>query len=511
MSTDVLNSPDVVQIPDLLALRARSHPDAAPLSVDGTVHLTYGEWDARANAVAHGLLDRGLKRGDRVALYFGGLDWIEYAVAYLAVLKAGGTATHLNDVMGAQEVRRRLGHARAVGIIRSAALPAPAPFPGWTATTAEAETGDTSPVPVVIAPEDVADILYTSGTTGPAKPFLNPHGNASFGRGWGAHAEAIFDQSAPLLSPLPLGTAYSASTAGVFALTTTAPIIVSAPDDVEHMAELVARHRVASVMLRPKAAMEFVRTRVGDRHDLSSVSVLGVASGALPPRYARELLAMMPGARISTAYGGGSEAVPAHLRTVYDPDRPLNMGRAQTGTHLQITDDDGEPLPAGHLGEIWLKTAAPRRGYLDPAHDDRVFVRGWVRTGDIGRVDEDGELYFFDRGDDAVRSAGRLISSLEVENVLYEHPAVREAAAFAVPSPGAGQALEAAVVLDSGSDTSVPVRPVREAAAALRAFAAERLAPHQVPAAIHVLDELPRDGVSDKVLKVRLRERFAGR
>jgi len=497
VSTDFLGSAVAVQVPDLLSLRARQCPDRAPLSVEGKVWLTFGEWDARSNAVAHHLLDRGVRRGVRVGLLFAGMDWVDYAIAYFGVLKAGGTATHLCELLGHAEVRRRLGQAGAAGVIRGAALAAPEGFDGWTVTVAE--TGaDTSPVPARVAPEDIADILYTSGTTGPAKAFLNPHGNLSFGRGWGVQAEAIFDQDAPLLSPLPVGTAYSASTAGVFALTTTAPIIVSPPQDVERMAELIGRHRVASVMVRPRAAMRMVDTGVQARHDLTSVTVLGIASCSLPPRYGRQLLAMMPNARIATAYGGGSEAVPAHLRTQYDPRRPQNMGAAQPGTQMLIADEAGRPVPVGELGEIWLRTEAPRRFYLDQAMNEKVHVHGWVRTGDLGRVGPDGQLSFFDRMQDAIRTAGGLISSIEVENALYEHPAVDQAAVFGIPEGAREQRVIAAVTLMT--------LPGQEPD--LRAFLAGRIAPHKIPDAVHVLAVMPRHRVSDKILKFPLRERF---
>ena len=213
--------------------------------------------------------------------------------------------------------------------------------------------------------------------------------------------------------------------------------------------------------------MRMVQTRVAARHDLSSVSMLGVASGGLPPRYARELLAMMPRARIMTAYGGGSEAVPAHLRTIYDPGRPQNMGRPQPGTELLIAGPGGVQAPAGQLGEIWLRTQAPPRSYLDSRLNEQVFVRGWVRTGDLGRVDDGGELQFFDRGRDALRRDGNPISSLEIENALYEHPAVDEAAVVGVPAESQNQRLIAAVTLNPALPEPLPTE--------LRVFVAQRV------------------------------------
>src|SRR5271167_3900285 len=117
-----------------LQLRAASHPDLTPLCVDGKAWLSYGEWDARSNSVANTLINRGVGRGDRVGLLFAGLDWFDYAIAYFGVLKAGATATHLSDLLGPEEVRRRLAHASACGVIRGSEFPVPGFFDGWSMT-----------------------------------------------------------------------------------------------------------------------------------------------------------------------------------------------------------------------------------------------------------------------------------------------------------------------------------------------------------------------------------------
>lgn len=493
MSTD----PAFTPVTSLLARRARNHPQGTPLGVDGGTWLTFEEWETRSNTVARGLCERGVRRGDRIGLLFAGMDWFDYVVGYFGVLKAGATATHLCDLLGVDEVRRRLGHAAAVGLIHGSGLAAPDTFDGWTAQVRQLESSDTTPVAVQIGPEDICDILYTSGTTGPAKPLLNPHGNVSFGRGWSALAEDIFDQSRPLLSPLPIGTAYSAGTAGAFAVGTTAPILVSPPDDTERMARLVERHRVGSVMVRPRAAMRWVRDEVNRRYDLSSVTVLGVASGPLPSRYGRALRAMLPDAVIATAYGGGSEAVPAHIRARYDPARPGYLGSAQPGTELRITDAAGTGLPAGQIGEIRVRTPAPRRRYLDPAAGAGVFVDGWIRTGDLGYLDAAGELYFFDRGEDAIATPEGLVSSLAVENALYELPDIDAAAVVGVPGPDGHARVVAAVTLLPGAS-----RPDFDR------LLEDLLPAHARPGVVHVLDALPRNTISDKVLKVELRRRL---
>jgi fatty-acyl-CoA synthase len=481
MATATRTGSGVLLAPDLLRRRAQDQPDRRPFTVDGGPSVTYADWERRSNAVAHGLLDRGLRVGDRVALYFGGVDWVDYAVAYLGVLKAGGTATHLNDELDPAELTRRLGHADPVGLIHGRPL-APPDVPGaWRLPVAAVETGDHTPVDVHIGPDDIADILYTSGTTGPPKAVLNPHGNLSFNQGPGSVSEEVFDSAAPVLSPTQLGTVYSAGAVGIFALTTTAPILLCCTGDVERMAYLIAAHRAGSAMLTPWAAMRMVLTRVGDRHDLGSVTTVGVASANLPARYARALLAAMPNAKLMTAYGGGSEAVPASIRTFYDPAKPTCVGRPGPGTELRLVDADGREVAAGEVGEIHLRHGAPRRRYLGggDGHTD-----GWIRTGDLARLSPDGEVFFFDRGVDAIRTGGRLVSSLEVESAIYDHPGVEQVAVIGV----AGEVV--AVVVGDAPD--------------LNTFVAEQHRPHR----IHVVADLPR-GPGGKVLKNELRNRYS--
>ncbi|MEU0077514.1 class I adenylate-forming enzyme family protein [Micromonospora tulbaghiae] len=487
-----------VVVPDLLRHRTGLMPEQEAINVRGKTAITYGDWDRRSNAVARAVLDRlgGTGRGARVALLFGGDDWIDYAVAYLGVLKAGATAVHVNDTMPAVELRRRFDQCGVAGVIRGAALPPWRDDAGrWSVVVADLDQGDTGAVDTGVTPEDISDILYTSGTTGPAKPFTNPHGNLTYGRGSAALGQLV--DPAPLLAPMPLGTTSSATTVAVLATTTPSPLIVCSPDDPEEIARLLATHGCATLILTPWTAIRLAAVRPQDRYDLGSVKTIGNASAIMPPRIARDLLAAMPNATIANAYAQ-SEAVPAIILGNVDPDRPMWLGRPGRGTEMRVVDPQGEPLPPGELGEVWLRCEAPKRLYLDQALNARVHAGGWTRTRDLGRATADGELFLFDRMTDVITTDGKLVSSLEVEAALYDHPAVREATAVALPDPEHGEIVAAVVAADPALDD-----------ATLAAFLAERLEPHQVPARIHRLDALPRGGTG-KVLKFQLRQRFGG-
>jgi fatty-acyl-CoA synthase len=475
---------------DLLHRRAELQPDRVALNVDDGFTITYGDWDRRSNALARGLIDAGVRRGQVVGLLFGGLDWLDYAVAYLGVLKAGAIATHLNPNVGSAKVRRRMGWCSAVAVVHGADVGPPARCAGLTGTvTALSSTDDTAPhVPVGVT--DIADILFTSGTTGEPKASASPHGNLTFGRGpEGFH---LFGDPEPLLTPMPLGTTASATTMN-FSIHTPSTLVLCPVDAPERMAQLIERLQIGSIMVTPWLAMQLVHCPEAPRYDLSCVETIANASTALPPAIARRLLEMMPGARLNLSYSA-SEAVPASIGHTFDPRRPMATGRPMRGTELRVVDEAGDPVPAGQLGEIWLRSPAPKRYYFNnPELNARVHVDRWTRTGDLGRVDEDGMLYFFDRRSVAIAMDGQLISTIEVEAALYEHPAVRQAAVFGVPDGSSGQAVAAAVALADPA-----------ALAELPEFLTGHLAPEQIPSRLYLVVSMPRSA-NGKVLKHVLR------
>lgn len=477
-------------VPDLLAMRVTDSPDDTVMNVDDTAMITYADWDRRSNAAARGLWHRGVRRGDVVALFFGGLDWIDYIVGYMAILKAGGIAIHLNDTMPSDEVDRRLAQTSPVGVVRGRAQVAPRRDGGWVAAVTELDSGDPSPVEVPIGPADYSDILYSSGTTSLSKAVRVPHGNLTFGKGPEGFRQ--LGDPRPLVTPMQVGTTASVTTTNV-ALTLRATLIVSPPGDVERMATLIERHRVGSVMINPMIATRMVAARIHERFDLSSVHTLGTAAAPMPPPVAEKLLAMFPHATLRGSYTEIS-AVPGVIVHTYDPARPLAVGRPSPSTEMVIAGADGTPVADGELGEIWLRGRAPRRVPVDPALDH---PGGWTHTEDLGRLTEDGDLILFDRRSDAVRVDGHLVSTIEVESVAYRHPHVREAAALGIPGPGGTQELALVVALDGAGELDD-----------LPAFLAGRLAPHQVPTRYHAIDALPFSP-NGKVRKTQLRERFA--
>ncbi|TMM34917.1 MAG: acyl--CoA ligase [Actinobacteria bacterium] len=478
---------------DVLERRAADDPDGMAFNVDGGAVLHFADWERRSRAVAHALLDAGLRHGDRVALWFSGLDWIGYAIGYLGLVRAGGTAVHLNDGMPPSEVDRRLAECGVSRVVHADRLSPPAGFAGPAHPLSTLDRGAGGPLDVALRPDDIVDIAYTSGTTGPARAYTVPHGNLTFGRKLEAFQGFRDLPATHMLVPMLLGSSTSATCVNS-ALSAQPTSVVCDQHDVERMGELIEQFKVTSIAITPWIAIQMLAAGIAERHDLSSLKTFFNGSAPMPPAVALRLMAMVPGAQV----GGGcsqSEAGPALVFTMFNPAKPFSVGRPIPGTELRVADKHGEPAAQGQLGEIWLRHQAPRKLHVDPELSAAVRADGWYRTGDYGRLDADGELLFFDRGADLIRLDGAVVSSLEVEAVLYEHDAVREAAVFAAPRPGSAPEIVAAVAL---SDPG--------ALADVEAFAAGRLTAAQAPVRYLTVDTLPRT-LNGKVLKRELRER----
>ncbi|MEU7853458.1 AMP-binding protein [Nonomuraea sp. NPDC049141] len=457
-------------VPALLSSRAATDPDHEALIVAGTGGLTLGEWDERSNAAAHDLLDQGVQRGDRVALVFGGRDWLDYAVNWMAVLKAGAVAVPLSDRLAAPELAHLIGHCGATTTIRSG----------------EELRGPSAPVPVEVDPLDLAQILYTSGTTGQPKGVAASHANLTSPP---VHPRRRpFAHSRHLVHAFPIGT--NAGQVMLLHALTAAPTVVTPPlFTPARFAALVESYAAGTVFVVPAMAIELLGARVQDHHDLSSVLLLGSAAAALPPKVAAELTEAFPNATVANYYTS-TEAAPAQTIMIYDPDRPGALGHAAGS--LKIADADGDPAAPGETGEVWLRAAAHSRAYYGEQRHD-TFQDGWVRMGDLGYLDDDGYLHLVDRESDVIKSGAFKVSTIQVEAALHEHPAVSEASVFGVPHPVMGMAVAAAVV------SREPVT-----LAGIRAFLAERLAQHELPTRLLCVDALPRNAAG-KVIKRELR------
>jgi acyl-CoA synthetase (AMP-forming)/AMP-acid ligase II len=480
-------------IPDLLARRAQEQPESPALVVDGVGTLSFGLWDQRSNEVAGALIDRGLPSGARVGLVFDERDWIDLAVSWCAVLRAGCVAVPLSARLAPAEICHALTDCSVSAVLHGPGLDPPTgeTAEAWKATPAEL-TGPGSPVRRDVAPGGLAQIIYTSGTTGKAKGVGATHANLAHGLSADPKRRSL-RHSRHFLHAFPIGSnagqTMLVNSLGAHPAALTLPRFTPA-----RFARLIESYGVGTVFVVPAMAIELLNARVEERHDLSGVRLLGSTAAALPPAVAAGMAKAFPKATIVNYYTS-TEAAPAQTVMIVDPARPTSVGRPHSGGDIKIVRADGRPARTGERGEVWMRCPAGTRSYYrDKRLSDEVFRNGWVRMGDVGYLDEDGYLYLVDRESDVIKSGAHKVSTLQVEAALYEHPAVAEAAVVGIPHPVLGRVPAAAVV------TRCPV-----GAAELRAFLMERLARHEMPSRLLFVPELPKNHLG-KVVKPRLRD-----
>jgi len=466
--------------------------------------LTFAEWEARSNRLGRWLVDHGVERGDRVALYLPPEEALDWIVAYAAIHKAGAVAVPTSTRLVVRELEFVLEHAGAVAAIAGAtvtqnltdaraALPAlrsvvttGTPSEGLVAW-ADTQVGEAEAFQVPVAGDDLADIMYTSGTTGRPKGVAVHHRNVAMvpngkpawtGDGW-LHASPLwtFAGIASVYNPMKLGMR------GLYLPRFDAP----------RWLDIVERRRPTAVFLVPAMAQLLIASPRFDTAELSSIGLLSLGSSPVAPETLRRLHQRLPNAMVSNSWGM-TEAGPAFCSMPPgEAERRVgSVGKPMPPTEFRVVDPEGATLPAGEIGELLVRNDGREREYFRDAEATALTWRdGWLHSGDLARLDEDGFLYIVGRKKDVIIRGGNNVHATDVEAVLYEHPAVQEAAVAGVAHPVLGEDVAAWVVLRPGAGATP---------AELQAFAAERLSDYKVPRRITIVDELPRNATG-KVLK----------
>lgn len=517
---------------DVLAT-ARRHGERCFL-VEGAARVSFDGFHRAVAALAHDLVQRGVRRSDRVAIAM--RNRAEWPVAFYAALAIGAIAVPLNGWWTGEELHAGLADSGATCLIADperltrldpARLPEVVYLAGGEApgviglTQVIGEAADWSALSdrelpeVALSPDDPATICYTSGTSGVPKGAVASHRNmlCNIVGGQCAAARAALRRGDPVPVPDPAAPQAVAIVAvpffhvtGAFAvlspaLYTGTRLVLMRRWDAGAALALVERERVSAIVGVPATAWQLLDHPDRDRHDLSSLVSLGYGGAAAAPELARRLRAELPAA--VPGHGWGMTETSALATTHAGEDyaaRPTSCGAPLPVMDLRVTGADGRVLPAGSVGELWARGPNVVSGYWNrPAETAATFVDGWLRTGDIARIDAEGFLHIVDRAKDVVIRGGENIYSVEVENRLFEHPAVIDAAVVALPDPVLGEVPGAVVTLAPGAAADE---------AALQAHVADALAAFKVPVRILFDREpLPRNA-NGKVLKAVLRERF---
>lgn len=498
---------------------------------------------ARATlAVAEALQKAGVQKGDRVAIAMRNIP--EWPVAFFGCLLVGGIATPLNAWWTGPELEYGLKNSEAkIAMVDRERLErlsehlhnCPAlerifvcrereEIAHPKVTKIETIIGEVNawhllpdrPLPqVALAPDDDATIFYTSGTTGRPKGAVGTHRSscsnvmvAPFGyaRTFVRRGEPVPlpDPDAPqkaclLVVPLFHVTGCQAITLPLLAMG--GKLVFIQKWDPELAMQLIERERITTTGGVPTVAWQLLEHPAFVKHDLSSLESIAYGGAPAAPELLRQLRQTLPASMPGFGWGmtETSGTFTGHQGDDYEL-RPQSCGPALPVGEMKIMDPDGRELPIGSVGELWVKGPNVAKGYWrNPEATAQTFVNGWLRTGDLARLDEEGFCYIVDRAKDMLIRGGENIYCVEVENALYEHPAVIDAAVVAIPHHSLGEEPGAVVTLKQG---------MRASEDELRAFVAERIAAFKVPVKVIFLDSMLPRNANGKILKSELKRLF---
>ena len=498
--------------------------------------ISYHEAHRQVAALAAALVQRGVKPGDRVAIAM--RNYPEWMLAYWAIISIGAVVVGMNAWWTASEMeyalqdstprmliadRERLerfaGIRDALGTMDVIAVRTGEERPAWAEEWSELVAGDGTLPEVTIDTDSDACIFYTSGTTGRPKGAQLTHRSCVSNVMNVAFINAV----------QPRALAYAAgqeppepgSDGPIRALVATPLFHVTANNCVAQVATLVGgclvhmykwdatealriieQEKISAFSAVPMMTRELIMHPEFERFDISSLKTIGGGGAAMQPDLVGKVPEAMPGTRPNTGYGmTETSGIIAALALEFFLDRPKSVGPAMPTIEARCIDITGETLPAGEIGELVVRGAPVIRGYLN--REDATaesIVDGWLHTGDIAYIDEDGFIYLVDRAKDMVLRGGENVYCAEVENALFHHPDVTECVAFAVPDERLGEEVGAAVYLKPDAT---------EDAQAIRDHLSTLIAPFKIPRYIWFRDEpLPRNA-NGKFVKRALQDELA--
>ncbi len=499
---DVLLS-SAVRVPDRLAVLC------------GAERLTFKELNARGNQLANALLARGLGLGDRVVIYMP--NSVAVSVVFAACLKAGALLVPVSTRLTAQELGFIIDDCQPFAVMyaeedAAKVVAATKSTPkallvdtsgravsGGIALAALAAEGGIAEPPKL--PFDFQDCMigYTAGTTGLPKGAIITHANSIFGQYvaatiYGQGDTDVFFATSPMAHRTGFARMVSSYCLGV-------PLLCQPNFNPAEMATLIEEYGVTQLSIVPTPLRMFLDHLERTDHKLSSIKTIVTGGEACPTDVKLLLKKRLPHARLFLFYGSTEGGTLGALEPDAQFTKDGSSGRPWPGIEIKLIGEDGGEVAPGEAGEIVARSGEPgrfmifREYYKRPEANAEQIKDGWFRTGDAGRLDEDGYLYIVDRVKDMILSGGLNIYSKEVEHALATAPGVRDVAVCAAPDKEFGEAVAAFVIAKPGEtpDKTAIIEHCRE-----------RIAGYKKPKHVFVVDEFPRNAVG-KVMKADLR------
>jgi long-chain acyl-CoA synthetase len=496
-----------MNIASALRDRAAAAPGHPVILFEGKA-LGYGELDARSSQLAHAMAAHGITAGDRVALFLPNIP--EFAVAYYATQRLGAVPVSISSAFRTAEVEYLLQDSGAKAIFTTAELAGFVPASSCPALAYRVvvdapagEAGDSLEAwtagrstefdPVERAPDDPAALLYSSGTTGfPKGVTLTQHNIATNVASAAKYAGYRPDDR--LAAFLPLFHVYGQNfilNAAVRAGATVSLFRRFVPDEV---LTAIGRDRITMFFGVPTIFIGLLSMDLS-RYDLSSIRYEMSAAATMPEQVSRQWFERF-GRRVYEGYGL-TECSPFACYNDVAEHRFGSVGRAIEGFELAILDENDREVARGEWGEICIRGPGVMKGYWNrPEETARALRSGWLHSGDVGRMDEDGYVYIVDRVKDMINVSGFKVWPAEVEKYLYQIPQVQEVAVYGLPHSEKGEQVAAAVVPKAGE---------RLTADDVIAYCRDNIAAYKVPARVDIVGELPKSPTG-KILKRILRD-----
>ncbi|WP_394942240.1 long-chain fatty acid--CoA ligase [Psychromicrobium sp. YIM B11713] len=484
----------------ILSNSAAKYPDAPAILLDDIV-LSYAALDGLSAKVAGLLASRGVKAGDRVALVSPNIP--QMPALYYGILRFGAVVVPLNPLLKAREVEYHLQNSEASLVfawegILDQVQPA-AEAVGIPVVPVDAALlpllAEITAIPEIapVKESDTAVILYTSGTTGRPKGAELTHSNLLSN----ASVSRDLFETGPgdvLFGGLPFFHIFGQTCALNAAMLAGAAVTLLPKFDPVKALEIVQRDKVTIFMGVPTMHIAVLRVPNKQDYDLSSLKV-GVSGGApLPLEVLREYEASF-GVTMLEGYGLSETSPVVSFNQLDGVRKPGSIGTPVRGAQMRVSDDAGHEVPRGEVGEIAVAGPYVMKGYWrNPEATESAIRDGWFYTGDLGTEDEDGVFFVVDRKKDMILRGGYNVYPREVEEVLYEHPAVAEAAVKGRPDEVHGEEIIAVVSLKPGVEDN------GELAEEIRDYVKERIAAYKYPREVRIVEELPK-GPTGKILK----------
>jgi len=488
----------------------RHFPDKAAIVFEDQT-ISFAGLQEQVDRTAHALVDLGVSQGDRVGLFLPNIP--EFAVVYLAVQKLGAIAVSANVMLTPDELRYVLQDSGCGMLFTTTALAAAwQPLIDEGALSAQRvvlcegeqpgfhtlrEMVDAASAERFAAREmessDPAAILYTSGTTGRQKGATLSHGNMVSNSFAAVHTEGITPEDRLLLF-LPLFHVFGQNAILNSAVQGAATVVLQRRYDPRGTPELIERQRVTMFYAVPTIYIGLLNAGIEPRR-FESVRYYFSAAATMPVEIAERWKAAY-GRPIVEGYGLTETSPFASYNHIWQ-HRPGSVGTPIENVEITVLDADDRQVEPGAWGEICIKGPNVMLGYWNRPEDTALAIRnGWFHSGDIGYTDTDGYVYLVDRVKDMINSAGFKIWPREVEEVLFQHPAIRECAVVGLPHPEQGEITAAYVVLREGAGLT---------AGEFETYCRQKMAAYKVPRQVMFVDALPKNATG-KILKRVLRE-----